>query len=70
MAAASAPTMHQLAKRAHEHNWAYREPGVVLVFCIVFVGMVPSLAVGVISVFIYRLYNKQKERKAAAFNRA
>lgn len=65
MDAVSAPTMQQLAKRAHEHNWAYREPGVVLVFCIVFV-----VAVGVISVFIYRLYSKRKERKAAAFNRA
>ncbi|PFH57815.1 hypothetical protein XA68_14544 [Ophiocordyceps unilateralis] len=66
MAVISAPVTHQLVKRApHEHNWAYREPGVVLVFCIVFL-----VALGVLSAFLYRLYVKRRERKAAAFNRA
>jgi len=38
-------------------NWAQQEPGVILVFCIVFV-----VAVGVISVWIYR---KVAARKAS-----
>ncbi|KAM5450174.1 hypothetical protein MaudCBS49596_004549 [Microsporum audouinii] len=48
-------TSHQLAKRK---NWAAREPGVVLVFCIVFL-----IAVGVVSTLIYR---KVQRRRAAA----
>ncbi|RCI08116.1 hypothetical protein L249_6356 [Ophiocordyceps polyrhachis-furcata BCC 54312] len=52
-----------VVKRApHEHNWAYREPGVVLVFCIVFL-----VAVGVLSLFAYRLIQKRKERKPSNF---
>ncbi|EGD99440.1 hypothetical protein TESG_06875 [Trichophyton tonsurans CBS 112818] len=46
---------HQLAKRK---NWAAREPGVVLVFCIIFV-----IAVGVLSTYLYR---RMQRRKAAA----
>ncbi|KMQ45583.1 hypothetical protein HL42_3735 [Trichophyton rubrum] len=46
---------HQLAKRK---NWAAREPGVVLVFCIIF-----AIAVGVLSTYLYR---RMQRRKAAA----
>lgn len=33
--------MHEIQKR--EKNWAAREPGVVLVFCIVFIGTLTLL---------------------------
>ncbi|GFN11180.1 uncharacterized protein AtWU_00976 [Aspergillus tubingensis] len=45
---------HQVIKRS---NWAGENPGVVLVFCIVFI-----VAVGIIALFIYR---KCMARKAA-----
>ncbi|RAK96620.1 uncharacterized protein BO80DRAFT_468416 [Aspergillus ibericus CBS 121593] len=45
---------HQVIKRS---NWASENPGVVLVFCIVFI-----VAVGIIALFIYR---KCMARKAA-----
>ncbi|PHH74456.1 hypothetical protein CDD83_4563 [Cordyceps sp. RAO-2017] len=51
-------TLHQLSKR--ERNWAYREPGVVLVFCIVFI-----VACGLIALWIYKLMQKRKNRKQA-----
>ncbi|MCJ1235521.1 hypothetical protein MMC14_003490 [Varicellaria rhodocarpa] len=38
-------------------NWAYRNPGIVLVFCIVFI-----VAVGLISLFIYRKVLARKAR--------
>ncbi|OOF93059.1 hypothetical protein ASPCADRAFT_209691 [Aspergillus carbonarius ITEM 5010] len=45
---------HQVIKRS---NWASENPGVVLVFCIVFI-----VAVGIIALVIYR---KWMARKAA-----
>ncbi|KAJ5682185.1 hypothetical protein N7462_005350 [Penicillium macrosclerotiorum] len=39
-------------------NWASREPGVILVFCIVFV-----VAVGIIALFAYRKWMKRKAEK-------
>ncbi|KAJ5204312.1 uncharacterized protein N7498_005191 [Penicillium cinerascens] len=51
-----AETIHLLAKR--EKNWAAREPGVVLVFCIVFL-----VACGIISLFAYRRWMKRKAEK-------
>ncbi|PWY79315.1 hypothetical protein BO70DRAFT_363075 [Aspergillus heteromorphus CBS 117.55] len=47
------------ARRAviRRSNWASKNPGVVLVFCIVFI-----VAVGIVSLFIYR---KCMARKAA-----
>ncbi|EMD91017.1 hypothetical protein COCC4DRAFT_31789 [Bipolaris maydis ATCC 48331] len=41
LAARAEYTLHQLAKRK---NWAEREPGVIVVFCIVFVVAVLFLA--------------------------
>jgi hypothetical protein len=46
-----------LSPIAKRDNWAAQEPGVILVFCIVFV-----VAVGVISVWIHR---KLAARKAS-----
>ncbi|KKZ63925.1 hypothetical protein EMCG_01784 [[Emmonsia] crescens] len=43
---------HQLTKRS---NWAGRNAGVVLVFCIVFI-----IAVGLISLFAYRWNLRRK----------
>lgn len=48
-------TLHLLAKRK---NWAARNPGVVLVFCIVFL-----VALGIISLFAYRRWMKRKASK-------
>ncbi|KAJ5127248.1 hypothetical protein N7448_008027 [Penicillium atrosanguineum] len=49
-------TFHLLAKR--KKNWAARNPGVVLVFCIVFL-----VALGIISLFAYRRWMKRKANK-------
>ncbi|KAJ4306208.1 hypothetical protein N0V88_001004 [Collariella sp. IMI 366227] len=49
----------QLAKR--EKNWAAREPGVMVVFCIVFI-----VAVFLVFLIIYKKMKARKERKAAA----
>ncbi|RAK75796.1 uncharacterized protein BO72DRAFT_381739 [Aspergillus fijiensis CBS 313.89] len=46
---------HQLIKRS---NWASRNPGVVLVFCIVFI-----VAVGIVALLIYRRWMKRKAEK-------
>ncbi|MCJ1357980.1 MAG: hypothetical protein MMC33_007977 [Icmadophila ericetorum] len=45
-----------LAKRAN--NWAGHNPGIILVFCIVFI-----VAVGLISLFIYRKLLARKARQ-------
>ncbi|KAK2796628.1 hypothetical protein FQN49_009006 [Arthroderma sp. PD_2] len=52
------PAAHQLVKRK---NWAARESGVVLVFCIIFV-----LVVGVGSMLLYRRWSRRKAAAAAA----
>ena len=50
-----ATSLHQFAKRS---NWASENPGVVLVFCIVFI-----VGLGVISLFVYRRWMKRKADK-------
>lgn len=49
--------IHHLAKR---RNWASKNPGVVLVFCIVFI-----VGVGVIALFAYRKWMARKARMAS-----
>ncbi|KAF2454815.1 hypothetical protein BDY21DRAFT_276438, partial [Lineolata rhizophorae] len=51
--ARSAEALHQFAKRS---NWAAEEPGVVLVFCIIFV-----VALLLIGLFVHK---KLQQRKA------
>ncbi|KAF7595698.1 hypothetical protein BBP40_005142 [Aspergillus hancockii] len=46
---------HELIKRK---NWASENPGVVLVFCIVFI-----VAVGIISLFAYRKWMSWKAKR-------
>lgn len=60
-----AETVHLLLKRADLHqlvkrkkNWAAKNPGVIVVFCIVFL-----VAVGIIALFAYRRWLKQKANK-------
>lgn len=48
---------HELLKR---HNWASRNPGVILVFCIVFL-----VALGFCTLFIYRRVLRRKAEKQA-----
>lgn len=50
--------IHHLAKR--RHNWAGENPGVVLVFCIVFI-----VGVGIICLFAYRKWMARKARLAS-----
>lgn len=50
-----AVSLHLFAKR---RNWASENPGVVLVFCIVFV-----VSAGIISLFAYRQWMKRKAEK-------
>lgn len=54
--------LHQLVtrvpRRKHRHNWAHRNPGVVLVFCIVFI-----VGLGVVSLFAYRKWMARKAAK-------
>lgn len=45
----------EIVKRS---NWAGENPGVILVFCIVFI-----VGVGIISLFAYRLWMKRKAKK-------
>ncbi|KAM7208707.1 hypothetical protein V8F20_000870 [Naviculisporaceae sp. PSN 640] len=47
-----------LAKRS---NWASREPGVIVVFCILFI-----VGVGLIALFISKKLAARKEKKASA----
>lgn len=47
--------VHQLARRS---NWAGENPGVILVFCIVFI-----VGVGLVSLFIYRKLLARKANK-------
>ena len=46
---------HEIVKRS---NWASENPGVILVFCIVFI-----VGVGIVSLFAYRLWMKRKAKK-------
>ncbi|KAJ5677214.1 uncharacterized protein N7477_002847 [Penicillium maclennaniae] len=48
-------TLRLLIKRS---NWASKNPGVILVFCIVFL-----VALGIIALFAYRRYLKRKANK-------
>lgn len=50
-----AETIHLLTKRK---NWAAKNPGVVLVFCIVFL-----VACGIIALLLYRRWLKRKAEK-------
>ncbi|KAG2012686.1 hypothetical protein GB937_007039 [Aspergillus fischeri] len=50
--------IHHLAKR--RHNWASENPGVVLVFCIVFI-----VGVGIIGLFVYRRWMARKAKMAS-----
>lgn len=52
------PRIHELAKR--RHNWASKNPGVILVFVIVFV-----VVMGVASLFLYRRLLRKKAEKQA-----
>lgn len=47
--------IHRIAKRS---NWASKNPGVVLVFCIVFL-----VGLGIVSLFIYRRVLQKKAEK-------
>ncbi|KAG5746671.1 hypothetical protein H9Q69_012717, partial [Fusarium xylarioides] len=49
--------VHQLAKR---QNWAAKEPGVIVVFCIAGV-----VAIGLLSLFLYRKAIARKANKAS-----
>ena len=51
----ASPPLHEVAKRG---NWADRNRGVVMVFCIVFL-----VAVGIIALFAYRRILKRKADK-------
>jgi hypothetical protein len=50
------PHLHQFVRR----SWAGRNPGVILVFCIVFI-----VALGLISLYIYRRMMRIKAEKEA-----
>jgi uncharacterized membrane protein len=50
------PHLHQFVRR----SWAGRNPGVILVFCIVFI-----IAVGLITLFLYRRVIRKKAEKEA-----
>ena len=49
------PALH-LVKR--EHNWAYKEPGVIVVFCIL-----GAIAILLISLFTYKKMAARKARQ-------
>jgi hypothetical protein len=50
------PHLHQFVRR----SWAGRNPGVILVFCIVFI-----VAVGLATLFLYRRMMRKKAEKEA-----
>ena len=54
--ARSEEQLHQLLRR--KKNWAAREPGVILVFCIVF-----TIALLLISLFAYRKFQARRAAK-------
>ena len=47
--------IHSMAKRS---NWASKNPGVVLVFCIVFI-----VSLGLVSLWLYRQWVKRRARR-------
>lgn len=54
-------TLNQLTKREDDgKNWAHANPGVVLVFCIVFI-----VGCGIISLFLYRKWMASRAVKQA-----
>ncbi|KAE8353408.1 hypothetical protein BDV28DRAFT_133275 [Aspergillus coremiiformis] len=57
------PAIQALTPRARDviikrSNWASENPGVILVFCIVFI-----VAVGIISLFAYRTWMARKAKR-------
>jgi hypothetical protein len=56
LAARSASSLHQLSKRK---NWAAKEPGVILVFCIV-----GTIAILLTSIFVHRKLAARRAAKA------
>ncbi|KAJ5782322.1 hypothetical protein N7457_004096 [Penicillium paradoxum] len=55
----ASPSLHSIVKRSgHKGNWANRNRGVVLVFCIVFL-----VVVGIMALFGYRRFLKRKVEK-------
>ena len=53
--------LHQLYPRDHDHkNWAHANPGVVLVFCLVFI-----VGVGLVALVLYRQWLKRRAEKVA-----
>ncbi|KAJ6086357.1 hypothetical protein N7486_010638 [Penicillium sp. IBT 16267x] len=50
-----ASSLHRIAKR---RNWASKNPGVVLVFCIIFL-----VGLGILSLFVYRRVLQKKAEK-------
>jgi hypothetical protein len=48
---------HQIAKRS---NWASRESGVIVVFCIVFI-----VAVGLIGLYVTRAIQRRRNERAS-----
>ena len=52
----AAETLHQLVRRK---NWAAREPGVILVFCII-----GALAILLTAIFINKKLSERRARKA------
>ncbi|KAM4065991.1 hypothetical protein HRG_000150 [Hirsutella rhossiliensis] len=54
------PAIHtSLLARAERKNWAYRNPGVTLVFAIVGV-----VGIGLISLWVYKIMQKRKSKKS------
>ena len=53
--------LHEIYPRDHDHkNWAHANPGVVLVFCMIFI-----VGVGIVALFLYRYWLKRKAVQAA-----
>lgn len=52
------PSVNKLSSITKRSNWASREPGVILVFCIVFI-----VALGIVALFAYRKWMVRKARK-------
>lgn len=57
---ANKPIDHNaIVKRNSNQNWAAQEPGVVLVFCIVFI-----VGCGILALIIHRAWRTHKEERA------
>ncbi|KAH8434004.1 uncharacterized protein LDX57_011640 [Aspergillus melleus] len=60
MAVSKLPDAETISAITKRSNWASRNPGVVLVFCIVFI-----VGFGIVSLFLYRQWMARKAKKAA-----